>query len=163
MAGEATTVVIGIGNPMRRDDGLGPAAIERLADTAEVDLAEFVVLDGEATRLVEAWRGRARAIVIDAVRRDTPAGTIHRIDLGAEEAQPGTIRLTSSHGAGLAEAIALGRVLDALPNSLVVFGVEPDDVTHGEGLSPAVAGALQQLIEDIRREIVGAGAAPDGA
>ncbi len=149
----APTVVIGIGNPMRSDDGVGPAAIARLEETPEVDL---VILDGEATRLVEAWRGRTRAIVVDAVRRDAPAGTIHRIDLGSGDA-PGTTRPTSSHGAGLAEAMALAQVLDALPASLVVFGVEPADLSHGDGLSDPDAGALDQLVADVRRELAEAG------
>ena len=145
----APTIVIGIGNPMRGDDGIGPAAIARLAGTPGVDLT---VLDGEATRLVQAWRDRTRVIVIDATRRGDPAGTIHRIDLGSGVA-PGTTRPTSSHGAGLAEAIALAEILDARPESLVVFGVEPADLSHGEGLSDAVASALDPLVDLVRSAI----------
>lgn len=145
-------MVIGVGNPMRRDDGAGPAAITLLAGTPELDL---VVLDGEATRLLEAWRGRSLAIVIDATRTGDAPGTIHRLDLDVDDVPDATN--TSSHGAGLAAAVALARALDALPGRLIVYGVEPGDLSMGEGLSPPVSTALSELVGRVRSELAGGG------
>jgi len=143
------TVIIGIGNPMRRDDGVGPAAVSRLrARSADADL---VVLDGEATRLLDAWTGRQHVIVIDAATSGEAAGTVHRIDMVTDPV-PTPGRGASSHGAGLAEAVELARVLDALPDRLVVYGVEVADVSFGEGLTPAVGEALDTLVERLIAE-----------
>ena len=76
-------LVIGLGNAMRHDDGIGPAAIELLERVAP-PLADTVVLDGESTRLIEAWRDRPRAIVIDAVVAGDAAGTIHEVEVGID-------------------------------------------------------------------------------
>ena len=61
-----SVVVIGIGNPLRRDDGIGPVALDALR---QLSLAgcDIVELDGETTRVIDEWRDRAMAIVVDAV------------------------------------------------------------------------------------------------
>jgi hydrogenase maturation protease len=150
----AAVVIIGIGNPMRRDDGVGPAALVWLehTDLAHGDgRAELITLDGEPTRLLDAWRGRRRAIVIDAARSDARAGSIHRVEVG-HDPLPGWATGSSSHSAGLAEAVALGRTLDLLPEQLIVFGVEAGDLALGEGLSGAVLAALPALVEQVASE-----------
>ncbi len=143
-------VIIGVGNPMRRDDGVGPAVIAEL-HARSVD-ADLVTLDGEPTRLLDAWSGRDRAIVVDAVTSDSAVGTIHRIDV-ATDPIPAPPPAASSHGAGLAEAVELARALDALPGRLVVFGIEADNVSFGEGLSPAVEAAVDDLLRHIDQEL----------
>ena len=149
------TVLIGIGNVMRHDDGVGPAAVAMAAERfpavqpgVELDL---LVLDGEPTRLVEAWRGRRLAIVVDAARSASPAGAIHRVEVGCD-ALPSWTGRASTHSAGLAEAVALARALDVLPGRLVVFGVEAGDLSLGEGLTPAVRAALAPLIDGVAAE-----------
>lgn len=148
-------LIIGIGNPVRRDDGIGPAAVaclERtdLADTAVARL-ELLTLDGEPTRLMEAWRNRWRTIVIDAARSGAAAGTIHRVEVGTDPLPPWAAG-SSSHGAGLAEALALARALDRLPEQLIVFGVETADLSLGEGLSSEVSAALPSLVRQVVTE-----------
>ena len=144
-------MVIGLGNPMRRDDGIGPAAAALLEREPPAD-TDIIALDGESTRLIEAWRDRSRAIVIDAVAAGDAAGTIHEVEVSTD-ALPDWAAGASTHGAGIAEAVALGRALDRLPAELVVFGVEPADLSHGPGLSPAVDAALPDLVERIRRRV----------
>ena len=142
-------IIIGVGNPMRRDDGVGAAVIAQLEQAELIrngDAVELVLLDGEPARLIEAWRGRRRAIVIDAARAGVDAGRIHRVDV-AVEPLPDWTTSGSSHSAGIAEAVALAKVLDSLPDELVVFGIEPADLSLGEGLSPAVEAALPALVE----------------
>jgi hydrogenase maturation protease len=141
-------VIIGIGSTMRGDDGIGPAAvacIER-AETLPVDgSTELLTLDGEPTRLIEAWRDRQLAIVIDAVRTGDAPGAVHRVAVG-DDPLPSWTPGASSHSAGLAEAVALGRVLDRLPDQMVVFGMEPADLSHRPDLSAVATGALPGLV-----------------
>lgn len=142
-------VVIGIGNPYRRDDGVGPALADRLSAhrTSTVDV---VVLDGEPTGLLDAWAGVPLAVVVDAVLCD-PAepGRIHRTELG----EPLCGRAVSSHAMGVPEAVRLGAALGRLPGRLVMFAVEAADVGHGVGLSPEVAAALPELLDAVLAEL----------
>ncbi len=149
----APTVVIGVGNPDRGDDGVGPAVLARLrAAGLGGDDVELLAMRGEATSLLEVWRGRRSVIVVDAVVCGQSPGTVLRIDL-RREPLPDAAARASSHGAGLAEAVALGRAVGALPGRLVVVGVEPASVRLGDGLSPAVEAAVPELVRLVRAEL----------
>ena len=100
----APMVVVGIGNPMRGDDGVGPAAIDLLRQAGHLLDTEFMVMDGEATRLVEAWQGRRLAMVVDATVLGSTPGSIHRIEAGVDQL-PGWSSGASSHSTGLADAV----------------------------------------------------------
>jgi len=143
-------VIIGIGNTYRADDGVGHAAAEALMGM--VPDAEVLLLDGEATRLVDAWAGRRLAIVLDALRSGDPPGTVHRIEVGTDP-WPATFPHLSSHSAGLESAVALGRALGRTPGVLVVYGIEPADLSNGHGLSEAVEKALPRLIGRVLEEV----------
>jgi hydrogenase maturation protease len=140
------TVVIGVGNPFRRDDGVGPAVVDLLRD--RLTGTRFVTCDGEPTTLIEAWTGADRAVVVDAVRAaHGTVGSVHRFSVHHPAAtRTGT---TAPHAADLGDAVALARALDRLPRSLLIFGVQVEDVHFGLGLSPAVAAAARGLADDI--------------
>lgn len=146
----APTVVIGVGNPMRGDDGIGPAAIAHL-ERSDLAGSDLVVLDGEPARLIETWSDRHRVIVIDAARSGAAAGSIHRIEVGVDPL-PTWAAGSSSHSAGIVEAVALGRALERLPPQLIVFGVEAGDVSLGDGLSDELKAVLPTLVERVLAE-----------
>jgi len=145
------TVVIGVGNPYRRDDGVGSAVAELLRDLPGVEVAQSL---GETTDLMELWDGADLAILVDAILVDAvrtgPArpGRIHRLSVPAAGCGA-----ASTHGPGLGEAVELARVLDRLPARLVLYAVEVTDVGHGRGLSLPVAAASRRLAERIRAEV----------
>jgi hydrogenase maturation protease len=140
------TVVIGVGNEYRRDDGVGPAVVDLLRD--RLTGVRFLTCDGEPTTLIEAWAGAERAIVVDAVRAtDGAAGRIHRFD--ARHPAATRTGATVPHAADLGDAVALAEVLDRMPRSLLVFGVQVVDVHFGRGLSPAVAASARDLADEI--------------
>ncbi|HET9142286.1 hydrogenase maturation protease [Actinophytocola sp.] len=143
-------VVIAIGNPYRRDDGVGPALAERLA-ARQPSGVDIEVLDGEPTRLLDAWTGARLAIVIDAVLcQPAQPGRIHRTRL---DDLPTGRPAASSHGMGIPEAVALGTVLDRLPRRLIVYAVEAADIGFGTDLTPEVAAALPALLDAVRADI----------
>ncbi|MEL7208662.1 MAG: hydrogenase maturation protease [Actinomycetota bacterium] len=152
-------MVIGIGNAMRGDDGIGPTVIEALRHRLERDDVELLIGSGESTALIEAWTGRSLAVVIDAVQANTEPGTVHRADFDLV-ASSGWHAGASSHGAGLAEAVALSEVLDRRPARLLVLGVEWGGLEHGRGLSGSVAAAIPALVELIEHELDSSVAAP---
>ncbi|GAA0717213.1 hydrogenase maturation protease [Dactylosporangium roseum] len=156
-------VVIGIGNPYRRDDGVGPAVIQRLrgAGLTGATLAES---DGDVGTLITLWERRRLAVVVDAVygHHGRP-GRVHRHVMAGRPGGPA--RGTSSHTVDLGEAVALARELGRLPGRMVVLGVEVADVGYGLGLTPAVATAVERVVEQVVetvaaevRSIAGAGA-----
>ena len=138
-------VVIGVGNPFRRDDGAGPAVVERLrlADLPGVDLAES---DGEPGTLIMLWETRRLAVVVDTVHtHHRPAGHVHR-RLMARRPSDGS---TSSHAMDLGDTVALARELDRLPDRMLLLGIETADTGYGTGLTPAVAKAVDRVVEHI--------------
>jgi hydrogenase maturation protease len=138
-------VVIGIGNPYRRDDGVGPAVVQRLA-AERVTAAALVESDGEATTLLEQWQGRRLAIVVDAAHTPVPvSGRIHRLDLPFAGSSS-----TSSHGLDLGLAVRLAGELGRLPQRLLVFAVEAAETGYGCELSPAVARSVDEIVAELR-------------
>ncbi len=144
-------VVIGVGNPYRCDDGVGPAVVE-LVRAAGLPAVRVAQSTGEATDLMDLWQGAELAVVVDAVRVPHPEpGRAHRVEVA--DLDPPGAPAASSHGLGLGGTVALARVLDRLPGRLVVYAVEVVRVTHGEGLSPAVAAAVPGIAQRVVAEV----------
>jgi len=149
----AIPLVIGVGNRWRGDDGIGPDTIDALArlDDLEGLDADILTLDGEPARLVATWQGRPLVVVVDAIVAGRPPGTVHVITDPSH--LPDRAAGASSHGGGVAEAVALGRALGQLPDRLVVVGVEPATVEHGDVLSPPVAAAVDSVVRLVAAEV----------
>jgi len=150
---ESKPLVVGVGNLYRHDDGVGVAVIERLRQqlAEDVDVAEE---GGEPAALVERWTGRSLVMLVDAAVSGAAPGTVRRVETVAGTSPgPGLRSAASSHGLGVAEAIALGRALDRLPGRLVVFAVEAADLSEGTGLSADVAAAVGRVVDGIRIEL----------
>src|SRR5690606_9476655 len=120
-------VVIGVGNPYRRDDGAGPAVIDglRRRHLSTVELAEC---DGEPTRLLDLWTGAELAVVVDAVRAE-PArpGSVHRRSVWHPSF--GRAGCATSHAVELGDAVALAAALDRLPTRMLLYLVEAGDTS----------------------------------
>lgn len=151
-------IVIGVGNAFRRDDGIGIVVADRMAERmaevtelrgADVDV---VTLDGEPSRVVDAWTGVDLAIVVDAVRSSEPAGTILRYEAGRDRlaARKGW---GSSHATGPGEAYELGTALGRLPARLVVIGVVGADFSDGQGLSPELRRVVEPAVDAVIGEL----------
>jgi hydrogenase maturation protease len=157
-----TTLVIGLGNPILGDDGVGwrvAEAVGRSIDhqpssspqgpggsAVEVDCLAIGGLS-----LMERMIGYPRAILIDAINSHTqPDGTISIFPL---EALPNraTGHLFSAHDTTLQNAIAVGRAMGAdLPGEVMVVAVEAENVyDFGEELSPAVSAAVPRAVQAV--------------
>ncbi|MGH3464365.1 MAG: hydrogenase maturation protease [Kribbellaceae bacterium] len=150
-------VVIGVGNEYRRDDGVGPALVAALRRQPPPGV-RLVVSDGEPAGLIEEWAGAPLAVVVDAVLCDPPApGAVHRTELVASA---GALRpaAASSHSLGIPDALRLGRALERVPDRLVVYAVEAQDVDFGTDLSGPVTTALPGLVDAVLAELAQPGA-----
>jgi hydrogenase maturation protease len=140
-------LVIGLGQPDRGDDAVGPAVARQVAAAGIEDLV--VVERDEPADLMDTWstHDERRVVVVDAVRSGAAPGTIHVLEAGAGSGplSADTWAATGrggTHALGLAAVVELARALGTLPDQVVVVGVEAEQFDHGTSLSPAVAAAV---------------------
>jgi hydrogenase maturation protease len=133
---------IGVGNALRRDDGVGPWLAAQLAARGWPSVAH----QGDGAGLIELFRGRPDVVLLDAMQSGAAPGTTRRLDAAEGPIAPALFR-RSTHLFGLAEAVETARALGWLPARLIVYGIEGADFTPGSGLSSAVAAAASDLLE----------------
>ncbi len=136
--------VIGLGSP-HGDDAIGLAVARRLAREGLPPQVELRTCERPGVDLLDALAGAGAAVLVDAVRSGSTPGRVEEIDPLALREGAGL----SSHGLGVAEALALGRVLRRLPAWLRVVGIEIA-TTRGDGLTPPVAAAVGPACERVR-------------
>ena len=150
------TVIVGTGNAFRRDDGAGLATARRLGGILPDDI-RVLEQEGDLASLLDAWQGAAAAVLIDATSSGSEPGTIRRYE-AHERPLPSVFSRSSTHSFGVAEAIELARALGQLPARVVVFGIEGHDFAPGEGLSPEVDAAVDEVVRRVSEEATGLGA-----
>ena len=143
------TLILGVGNPLRRDDGIGPAVIQLLAENRDGYQipSDIELVDGgtDGLGLIEYLKDYKKVVIIDAVETGLAPGTIS-VFTPEEAVISINIDSLSTHGFGIAELIKLAKELDINPE-LVIVGVQPEDVSYGEGLSEFVEPILQNVIK----------------
>lgn len=146
----STIRIIGLGNGLRGDDAVGLMAVrlirQEVGDRVEVIEAEMVGID-----LIELMKGVHRVMLIDAARSGQAPGTIHRLDASTSPIG-GQIFPRSSHALGMVDALELARAMGILPATVIVYGVEVANTEAGQPLSPPVAKALDEVVEQIVQE-----------
>jgi hydrogenase maturation protease len=131
-------LVAGIGHPDRGDDAAGLLAARQLEGRLPPGV-ELRLCAGDLLGLAQDWAGAELAVCIDALAPLGQPGRVHVLDGQTEFA---TGHPASSHGFGLAEAVALSRALGTLPEKLLIYGIEGADFTPGAAMSPEVACAV---------------------
>jgi hydrogenase maturation protease len=147
-------VIVGLGNLLLRDDGVGLRAAGLLAERLAGAPVDVLQSSWGGMRFIDLLAGYDRAIILDAIEwRHGPIGTVYR--LTADQAIP-TVRALSYHDLSLGSALALGRALDIpLPAETVFFAVEAEETrTFGETLTPAVEAALPEVIQRVEAQLM---------
>ena len=145
------TLVIGVGNSYRGDDGAGIAVARKLAEQ-RLPGVRVMEMNGEGTSLVEAWKDAPSVLLVDAVSSGAVPGTIHRFDTQAGPLPTG-LEHRSSHSFGVAEAVEVARALGRLPPRLVIYGIEGKNFSPGRDLSAEVEGAVEEVASRLVSEI----------
>jgi hydrogenase maturation protease len=147
---EMKTLILGLGNPLLRDDSIGLQVVQLLRSMLEMD--PDIELDQDywgGLRLMERMIGFERAIIIDAIQTGAEPGTIHLLSPGDIPTQ----RSASAHDVNLPTALEFGRQAGALlppDGKILLIGVEAEDVlTFDENLSPKVKQALPHAVEAV--------------
>jgi hydrogenase maturation protease len=145
-------VVIGVGNELRGDDGIGISIARELRDAAEQTGIEVREAQGETIGLLDMWRGRDVVIVVDSMCGGGPAGTVRRFDASAQPLPARLHSSSSTHAFALDETIELGRALGRLPARVIVYAIEGRSFEARSGLSDEVETARPALAEIVLRE-----------
>lgn len=153
-------LVLGIGNILLGDEGIGVRVVEALSARYRFPEGVQVVDGGTAGMgLLDLIAGQSHVIIVDAVKGGAEPGTIVRL---AGDAVPvGFRQRVSPHSLGLGDVLALLAILDQAPQQLVVIGIEPAGLDFGVGLSPIVASHLETLVNAVLAELAGLGLSPE--
>ncbi|MCK4330673.1 hydrogenase maturation protease [candidate division WOR-3 bacterium] len=153
------TLVLGIGNPILSDDGVGIKVVEGIEDRMQkiIDSGSFGCLSDMDVRqicigglsLLNEISGYNRLILIDSIKTGKgKPGDVYKLainDLGS------TLHLTSSHGMGFATVIELGRRLGCkIPETIEIFAVEVEDnTTFCEECTEKVKARIPMIVDEI--------------
>lgn len=153
----AHTLIIGLGNPILTDDGIGVLVAEEvrahLNGTPGIDIKEVSV--GGLT-LMETMVGYDRVILIDALYRPGGIpGTFHRLNLEDLHSLSPSQHLSSPHDVTLSTAIDVGRKMGmTLPDKITIFAIEVENITDfSDQPTPAVASAVPMVVQAVLHEI----------
>jgi hydrogenase maturation protease len=154
--GKMKTLVLGLGNPILSDDGIG----NRIAQVLEEKLArqqDVAVMETSLSglSLIDLLAGYDKAIIVDAIQTaEGETGQIYRLN---PDAFNNTRHVSSPHDVNFATALELGNKLGiAMPKQIVIYAIEVDDVsTFGEEFTPKVKDAIPKCIEHITKELNG--------
>ena len=147
----APVLVLGLGNRLLGDDGLGPELAELLERECRADpRVEFLDGGTQGLALLGYLEGRAALLVLDAAAFGAAPGTVHTV------ADPLAVRMARGHGAhegNAGELLAAALLLGTLPPAVVLVGVEPGELETRIGLSPAVRAALPRALASARSRL----------
>jgi hydrogenase maturation protease len=158
-------LVLGLGNDLFRDDGVGLQAARALKAELELEKGastelklEVEVLESPLSgpAILDLLMGYDQAIIIDAIKTgEGSPGEIYELELDPAELELGRLEPSASlHYAGLPEALALAWSLGPdLPKRLKIYAVEAGELSLGEGLTERVAEALPKLLAEVRGEV----------
>ena len=149
------TLILGLGNPILSDDGVGLQVAGELK--AKLDQQEVTVEETSMAGLnmLDLLAGYDRAIIIDAIQTmEGKVGQIYRLKPGAFDA---TRHAATPHDVNFATALELGNRLGlALPQEIIIFAIEVEDVTtFSEECTPEVERAIPICVEKVIQELDG--------
>ena len=150
------TVVIGLGNPLRADDGVGVRVARLLVEQTLPENVEVVDGGTQGLGLITLMEGRQRAILVDAANVGSSPGEFVRFTPDEARLQGDEAHL-SVHAGGVRDALLLAQALKVLPDEVIILGVQPANLDWNSALSPEVEAALPSLVEAVLAEIVDGG------
>ena len=153
----ARILVCGVGNKLKRDDGLGPFVIEQLETQVMpqgVDLADYGISGFKCALKLE---GYTKVVFVDAISLPgSEPGRLHRLKISREKLMKSP-RLSdfslSMHETDLERIMATAAVLNIYPDEVVIIGCEPSDTAVGLGLTKPVKAAVPGIIDLVLKEL----------
>ena len=146
---DATTLVLGIGNTLLTDEGVGIHVVNAL-DVEHPALTGVTLIDGGTLSftLAESVSSHDRLIVVDAARTGSPPGTVSCFEGEAMDRYLSGNR-QSVHEVGLSDLLDIARLTESYPRRRALIGVEPLDIGWGERPSEPVSEAIPRAVAQV--------------
>ena len=150
------TLVLGLGNILLRDEGVGVRVVEALAERYVLP-AEVEVVDGGTAGmdLLNTLAGCDHLLICDAVHTGGPLGSV--VKLAGDQVPALFQTRCSPHQLGLSDLLATLTLTGEAPATVTLIGIVPADLGLGLELSPAVAAVVGQAVECLAAELRGLG------
>jgi hydrogenase maturation protease len=146
-------IVIGLGNTLMSDEGVGVRVVQRLSDFAgRFPSVDFVDAGTGGMSILHLIKGKDKAIFIDCARMGEGPGNIRKFT-PQELKSTKVLSHQSLHEADLIKIIDLAKQLGQCPAEIIIFGVEPQSVEPGCELSKLLADRLDEYVTMIRKEL----------
>ncbi len=148
----AATLVLGIGNDIKRDDVVGLRVVEALEERFEDDRVAFETMTSGRIMLIDELAGHDRVFIVDSIKTDggTP-GDWYVVDPEELEGDTGFL---ATHNVGFKTLRQLGESIGEHMPEVTVYAIEVEDpFAFAEGMTDAVAAAVPQLVEEIEAEL----------
>ncbi len=145
-------LILGLGNILLKDEGVGVRVVERLLERYE--LPEGVqALDGgsRGLALLNFLEGVSRLLIVDAVQAGKEPGTLIRLE--GDEIPAFLSPKVSPHQEGLADLLFAAKVVGLYPEEVVLWGVEPAEIETGLELTPLIASKVDELVDKVIEEL----------
>jgi len=149
------TLVLGWGNPILSDDGVGIKVAQEVKEKLSYPQITVAETSTAGLSLLDSIVGYDKVIIIDAVQtKEGNAGQIYRMEL---QNFSSTKHFSSPHQINLATALELGKMLNlAMPQEITIFAVEAKEITtFSEKCTPEVEQAIPKLVKMVMEELVG--------
>jgi len=146
------TLVLGVGNKLMSDEGVGVHVIERLAEKYKLP-EEVQVLDGGTLGLDLLYylEGIENLLIVDAAETGKEAGAMIRLE-GEQVPAFMSVKI-SPHQMGVPDMLVAAKMKDLYPKRIVLWGIQPELITLGLDLSPLLASKVELLVEKLTDEL----------
>ncbi len=149
--GRKPILVLGIGNILLSDEGIGVRVIEHMQTMTLREDVQLVDGGTSGTDLLDVLADREKVIVVDAIDTDCAPGTVLRF--GLDQLMQKDCAAISLHELGIAETVNMTRQLGCEPKEVIVFGIQPQKIDCGLELSQNMQHVVRQVAELILAEL----------
>ena len=147
-------IVIGLGNTLMSDEGLGVHVVQRLSDFADkFPQVDFTDAGTGGVSILHLISGKDKAIFIDCAKMGEKSGAIKKFTL-REIKSTKVLSHQSLHEVDLIKIIEMAGRLGQCPADIIIFGIEPQSVEPGRELSETLADRLNEYVTEICKELV---------
>lgn len=146
-------VVLGLGNPLMSDEGIGGFLIDKLLKNNDsYPHVDFIDAGTGGLAILRLVADRKKAIIIDCAHMGKKPGTMVKFSLQEVQSVKKLLHY-SLHEIDILKVIELASQLDQCPDKIVIFGIEPEKIALGDGLSLALQKKTNEYIETIKSEL----------
>ena len=147
------TIVLGLGNPLMSDEGIGIYLINRLAELSEqFPEVDFFDAGTGGITLLHLFEGRDRAIIIDCAYMDEEPGRMRKFTPDQVKSVK-QLAHQSLHEQDIMKIIEMAKIMEQCPKEIVLFGIQPKTITLGQIISKELEKNIDSYIKVICDEL----------